>query len=48
MKEKLKSLGMEVLDYDACSTLWVRKWEDWIDFVSSPEYQAGESRPRPR
>ncbi|KAH7377327.1 hypothetical protein BKA66DRAFT_572128 [Pyrenochaeta sp. MPI-SDFR-AT-0127] len=40
MKERVKSLGMEVLDYDACSTIWVRRWEDWIEFASSAEYQA--------
>lgn len=39
MKAKLQSLGMDVLDYDACSTLWVRNWDDYIDFVTSSEYQ---------
>lgn len=43
MKEKVKSLGMEVLEYDACSTIWVKTWEDWVEFSSSEEYQAGES-----
>jgi hypothetical protein len=40
MKEKLKSLGMEVLDFDACSTIWVKDWESWEKFSSSPEYAA--------
>lgn len=42
MKDKVRSLGMEVLDYDACSTIWVRRWEDWVEFASSAEYQAGK------
>jgi hypothetical protein len=41
MKEKVKSLGMELLDYDACSTIWVKDWESWEKFSSSPEYAAG-------
>jgi hypothetical protein len=42
MKEKIKSLGMELLDFDACSTLWVKDWESWERFSSSPEYAAGK------
>jgi hypothetical protein len=41
MKEKIKALGMELLDYDACSTIWVKDWESWERFSSSPEYAAG-------
>lgn len=26
MKEKIRSLGMELLDYDACSQIWVKSW----------------------
>lgn len=40
IKEKLKSLGMDVLDYDGCSQIWVRDWQDWVEFASSPEYAA--------
>jgi len=40
MKTKLQELGMEVLDYDGCSQIWVKSWEDWIEFASSPEYAA--------
>ncbi|KAF2247647.1 hypothetical protein BU26DRAFT_351330 [Trematosphaeria pertusa] len=40
MKEKIRSLGMELLDYDACSQIWVKSWEDWEKFSSSPEYAA--------
>ena len=43
MKKKLKSLGMEVLDYDACSTIWVKDWGDWERFSTSPEYAAGKN-----
>ncbi|KAF2737735.1 hypothetical protein EJ04DRAFT_430505, partial [Polyplosphaeria fusca] len=38
-KKKVQSLGMELLDYDACSTIWVKSWEDWERFSSSPEYK---------
>ncbi|KAF2013900.1 hypothetical protein BU24DRAFT_464626 [Aaosphaeria arxii CBS 175.79] len=40
MKEKIKSLGMEVLDYDACSQIWVKDWDAWERFSTSPEYAA--------
>ncbi|ORY06914.1 EthD domain-domain-containing protein [Clohesyomyces aquaticus] len=40
MKEKIKSFGMELLDYDACSQIWVKSWDDWEKFVTSPEYAA--------
>ncbi|KAF7187780.1 hypothetical protein HII31_10882 [Pseudocercospora fuligena] len=42
LKEKARdlgvTLGIEHLDYDGCSEIWVEKWEDWINFSSSPEY----------
>ncbi|KAF2119703.1 hypothetical protein BDV96DRAFT_642714 [Lophiotrema nucula] len=38
MKKKVESLGMELLDFDACSTIWVKSWDDWEKFSSSPEY----------
>ena len=40
MKKKAQSLGMDVLDYDAVSTIWVKSWEDWENFSGSPEYAA--------
>ena len=40
MKKKIQSLGMELLDYDAVSTIWVRSWEDWEKFSGSLEYAA--------
>lgn len=38
MKKKLQELGMEVLDFDACSQIWVRSWDDWVEFAGSKEY----------
>jgi hypothetical protein len=43
MKAKIEALGMEVLEYDACSQVWVKSWDDWEKFSTSPEYAAGES-----
>jgi hypothetical protein len=40
MKRKVQELGMELLDYDACSQIWVKSWDDWVEFASSPEYSA--------
>lgn len=38
MKAKVKSLGMDLLDYDGCSTLWFRNWTDAEKFFTSPQY----------
>jgi hypothetical protein len=38
MKARLRALGMDCLDYDGCSTLWVRSWEDLTRFFGSDEY----------
>jgi hypothetical protein len=38
LKDKLKSLGLQVLDFDACSQMWVKSWDDWEKFSSSEEY----------
>lgn len=40
MKKKIQDLGMDLLDYDACSSIWEKSWEDWVEFASSPEYRA--------
>lgn len=40
MKAKAKSLGMDLLDYDGCSTLWFRNWDDAERFFNSSEYGA--------
>jgi hypothetical protein len=31
---------MALLDYDGCSTLWFKRWEDAEAFFTSPEYAA--------
>lgn len=33
MKEKVKSTGADLLDYDGCSELWVKSWDDWAKFA---------------
>ncbi|KAK0938560.1 hypothetical protein LTR48_005138 [Friedmanniomyces endolithicus] len=38
MKEKAKQLGLEHVAFDGCSEIWVRDWDDWMAFYSSPEY----------
>ncbi|EME77272.1 uncharacterized protein MYCFIDRAFT_42215 [Pseudocercospora fijiensis CIRAD86] len=42
LKEKARdlgaNLGIEHMDYDGCSEIWVEKWEDWVEFSSSEEY----------
>ncbi|KAL2826253.1 EthD domain-containing protein [Aspergillus cavernicola] len=43
MKERARSLGEGVLDYDGCAQLWVRTWDDWMAFYSSKEYAAALS-----
>lgn len=40
MKDRAKAMGMELLDYDGCSTLWFRSWRDAEAFFTSPEYAA--------
>jgi hypothetical protein len=34
MKERVKALGIENMDYDGCSEIWVKNWEDWEKFGS--------------
>ncbi|KAL3486077.1 EthD domain-containing protein [Aspergillus germanicus] len=43
MKERARSLGENVLDYDGCAQLWVRTWDDWMAFYTSKEYAAALS-----
>ncbi|TPX08632.1 uncharacterized protein E0L32_009971 [Thyridium curvatum] len=38
-KERAKKYG-SVMDYDGCSTLWLASWEDFDQFINSPEYAA--------
>ncbi len=32
MKERAQSLGLEHFDFDGCSEIWVKSWEDWERF----------------
>ncbi|KPM43011.1 hypothetical protein AK830_g3539 [Neonectria ditissima] len=43
MKERARSLGENVLEYDGCAQLWVRTWDDWLEFYNSKEYAAALS-----
>lgn len=27
-----------MLEFDGCSEIWVRSWDDWLKFYSSKEY----------
>lgn len=38
LKEKAKDTGLEQLDFDGCSELYVKNWEDFERFYGSPEY----------
>jgi hypothetical protein len=40
MKERARSLGEGVLEYDACAQLYAKTWDDWLKFANSPEYAA--------
>ena len=37
-KERLRKLGLKVLEFDGCSILWVSSWEEYEKFLHSPEY----------
>lgn len=34
MKEKAKSLGLVHMDFDGCSEIWVKTWDDWEKFFN--------------
>lgn len=38
MREKVRTLGLNTLEYDGCSEIWVRSWDDWMRFYTSEEY----------
>jgi hypothetical protein len=38
MKEKVRTLGLNMLEYDGCSEIWVKSWDDWMKFYTSEEY----------
>ncbi|KAK5692415.1 hypothetical protein LTR97_010723 [Elasticomyces elasticus] len=39
-KEKAKQLGLQHIEFDGCSEIWVKDWDDWMAFYNSPEYAA--------
>ncbi|KAH7355646.1 hypothetical protein BKA66DRAFT_597726, partial [Pyrenochaeta sp. MPI-SDFR-AT-0127] len=43
MKERAKSLGENVLDYDGCAQPWVITWSDWFMFYNSKKYAGASS-----
>nr|OQO26165.1 hypothetical protein B0A51_03884 [Rachicladosporium sp. CCFEE 5018] len=38
MREQAKELGLQQIEFDGCSEIWVKTWEDWMAFFKSPEY----------
>ncbi|KAK3066623.1 hypothetical protein LTR53_016955 [Teratosphaeriaceae sp. CCFEE 6253] len=34
MKARARELGMVHVDFDACTELWVERWEDWMAFFN--------------
>lgn len=47
LKEKAKALGLAQLEYDGCSDIYVKNWEDWMKFYKSPEYAEKMGRKSP-
>jgi len=39
LKEKAESLGIPLLDFDGCSTIYVKEWDDWMRFYNSEDYK---------
>lgn len=39
MREGIERIGMKTMDYDGCSTLWFKTWEDFEGFFTSPGYE---------
>lgn len=37
-KERARSLGGNVQDYDGCAQLYMRTWDDWLALQHSEEY----------
>jgi len=37
-KEKVKGLGLELMDYDGCSEIWVKSFDDWEKFANDPNF----------
>ena len=34
LKKAAEESGLPTLDYDGCSEIWVRKFDDWVNFAS--------------
>jgi hypothetical protein len=40
MKEKAKELeGIKMLEFDGCSEIFVKDWQDWVNFSGNEEYK---------
>ncbi|KPM34266.1 hypothetical protein AK830_g12309 [Neonectria ditissima] len=39
MKAGLARIGMSAMDFDGCSTLWFKTWDDFEGFFTSPDYE---------
>ena len=44
LKEKAKALGLAQLEYDGCSDIYVKNWDDWVQFYNSPDYAKALAR----
>ncbi len=40
MREDLKKFGQQVLDFDGCSTVWFRTWDDYSNFFTGQDFPA--------
>jgi hypothetical protein len=47
LREKAKVLGLAQLQYDGCSDIYVKTWEDWMKFYQSPAYAEKMGRESP-
>jgi len=44
IRQKAQSLtGIKILEFDGCSEIWVKSWDDWMNFFNSDEYNAALS-----
>ncbi|KAF7554164.1 hypothetical protein G7Z17_g3097 [Cylindrodendrum hubeiense] len=39
LKERLTRVGMKSLEFDGCSTLWFKTWDDFENFFTGPEHE---------
>ncbi|CAK7214808.1 hypothetical protein SCUCBS95973_002259 [Sporothrix curviconia] len=38
-RARIHELGVEAMDYDACTTMWVRAWDDMVQFHKSEDFK---------